>query len=49
MDHTLPDLLKEALKDCIFRMEEVEKTIITKIPEPISRDISCLLKSQELR
>lgn len=48
LDHTLPDLLKNALRGCIFRMEEVEKAIITKIPAPVSGDISNLLKSQEL-
>ena len=48
LDHTLPDLLKDALKDCIFRMEEIEKSIIAKLPEPISTDIFSLLKSQEL-
>lgn len=48
LDHTLPDLLKDALKDCIFRMEEIEKAIITKIIMPVSTDIANLLKSQEL-
>ncbi len=48
LDHTLPDLLKETLTDCIFRMEEIEKAIITKIPVPFSTDIANLLKSQEL-
>lgn len=48
MDHTLPDLLKNALRDCIFRMEDVEKAIIAKIPAPVSGDISSLLRSQEL-
>ncbi len=48
MDHTLPDILKDALSGCVFRMEELEKAIITKIPMPVSTDISNLLKSQEL-
>ncbi len=48
LDHTLPDLLKDALKDCIFRMEEIEKAITEKVPAPVSADISCLLKSQEI-
>jgi len=48
MDHTLSDKLKEAFSGCIFRMEEIEKAILTKIPEPFSTDISNLLKSQEL-
>ena len=49
MEHNIPDMLNDALKDRIFRMEELEKSIIEKIPEPISGDISLLLKSQELR
>lgn len=48
LDHTLPDMLKDALRDCVFRMEEIEKSIIEKIPASVSTDISCLLKSQEL-
>lgn len=48
LDHTLPDLLKDALTDCIFRMEEIGKAITEKVYAPVSTDISCLLKSQEL-
>ena len=48
MDHTISDKLKEVFSGCIFRMEEMEKALVTKISEPISTDILKLLKSLEL-
>ncbi len=48
LDHTLPDMLRDTLTGCVFRMEELGKAIVTKIPEPFSTDISNLLKNQEL-
>lgn len=48
LDHTLPDLLKDCLTGRNFRMEELQKAIMSKLPAPLSEDISDLLKSQEL-
>jgi len=48
MEHNLPDFLKDALTGITFRAEEIEKAVSTKLPNPVSKDISTLLKSQEL-
>ena len=48
MEHTLSDMLKEVFSGCIFRIEEMEKSILSKISAPVSTDILKLLKDQEL-
>lgn len=48
MDHTLSDKLKDAFSGCIFRMQEMENAVLSKISGRVSKDIINILKNQEL-
>lgn len=48
MDWTLPDMLKEALSGSLFRLEEMEKAINSRLPANQAEDICALLKKQEI-
>ena len=48
MNPSIADMLKTALSGGLFRIEEMEKSILSLLPETEAKDIAELLKNQEL-
>lgn len=48
MNPNLADKLKTALSGCLFRIDEMEKSILSNLPKTEAKDIAGLLKYQEI-